>query len=177
MDTIHQALELAATLDLSDERDQWERLIDRAYRDGYRMGEHDHADDYERGRSDGALARKRAQHDLVDMARTDVARWGPGGRERFADPCPGDYPGGSAGLAKVRAAWLAAGLDLGPGPGWVHLSGPAVHWHKPCTSACYAYKPGWYTAADAAAILATLPGDYADTIASLRATAQESRAA
>jgi hypothetical protein len=161
-------------LELSDERDRWERLVEQAYRDGCRAAERAHADDYQRGLIDGALARKRAQHDLVEMARIDAAQWGPNGREHFADPRPGDYPGGADGLARIRAAWLTEGLGLGPGPGWVHLGGPVVHWHKPCTSACYAYKPGWHTTADAIGILATLPGDYAEVIAALRVQADES---
>jgi hypothetical protein len=171
MDTIYQALELAAALDLSDERDQWERLVEQAFRDGYRAAEAAHADDYQRGLIDGALVRKRAQHELVEMARIDAAQWGPAGREHFGDPRPGDYPGGAAGLARTRAAWLAEGLGLGPGPEWVHLSGPVVHYGHVCKPVCHQYKPGWHTIADAITILATLPGDYAATIAGLRATA------
>jgi len=167
-----------ALLELSDERDRWERLVEQAYRDGYRAAERARADDYQRGLIDGALARKRAQQDLVEMARIDAAQWGPEGREHFADPRPGDYPGGADGLARVRAAWLAEGLGLGPGPGWVHLGGWLVHGnpggHRPCTKACYAYKPGWYTIAEAIGILATLPGDYAGAIATLREQADES---
>ena len=39
------------------------------------------------------------------------------------------------------------------------LAGPVVHYHQ-CNAACYSYKPGWYTPAEAAAIMATLPGSY-----------------
>ena len=28
-----------------------------------------------------------------DLAELEARRWGPGGREHFADPRPGDYPG------------------------------------------------------------------------------------
>jgi hypothetical protein len=28
-----------------------------------------------------------------DLAEIDERRWGPGGREHFADPRPGDFPG------------------------------------------------------------------------------------
>ena len=59
-------------------------------------------------------------------------------------------------------------IDLGPGPGWVHLGGPEVHHHKRCTAACRAYRPGWHRTADAIAIIETLPGDYAGTLARLR---------
>ena len=52
---------------------------------------------YERGLAEGyvlALADLKAwQHDTVRDAELDRRRWGPGGRERFADPRPGDYPG------------------------------------------------------------------------------------
>ena len=29
----------------------------------------------------------------ADFAELEARRWGPGGREHFADPRPGDYPG------------------------------------------------------------------------------------
>ena len=162
----------APLLELSDERDQWERLCATAYRDGYQAAETAHQDDYERGLVAGALARKRAQHDLVEMARLDVARWGPAGREHFADPRAGDFTGGAEAIERVRQAWLRAGLSLGPGRGWVHLGGRVVHGnpggHRPCTPACSASRPGWHRIEDAVAILETLPGDYAETIAELR---------
>jgi hypothetical protein len=34
-----------------------------------------------------------AQHGIVRDAALEEVRWGPGGREHFADPRPGDYPG------------------------------------------------------------------------------------
>jgi hypothetical protein len=52
---------------------------------------------YERGLAEGyvlAVADFKAhQHGIVRDAELDLRRWGPGGRERFADPRPGDYPG------------------------------------------------------------------------------------
>jgi len=52
---------------------------------------------YERGQVDGYLRAvadvKAAQHGLVLDAELEARRWGPGGREHFADPRPGDYPG------------------------------------------------------------------------------------
>jgi hypothetical protein len=162
-----------ALLELSDERDRWERLCAAAYREGWQAAEQARADDYGTGYYDGILGRKRFEHQLAQEAELELLRWGPGGPEHFGDLRPGDWPGGVEGLARVRAAWLAEGLGLGPGPGWVHLSGPVVHWHKPCTSACYAYKPGWHTIVDAIAILSTLPGEYAEAIATLREQADE----
>ncbi len=52
---------------------------------------------YERGQVDGYLRAiadvKAVQHGLVLDAELEVRRWGPGGREHFADPRPGDFPG------------------------------------------------------------------------------------
>ena len=36
---------------------------------------------------------KAAQQGIVRDADLEVRRYGPGGREHFADPRPGDYPG------------------------------------------------------------------------------------
>jgi hypothetical protein len=85
--------ERAACLALSAERDLCLRRILAAWRAGYRAGELARADDYGRGLHDGALARKRAEHGLVELVRLELARWGPGGREHFADPRPDDFPG------------------------------------------------------------------------------------
>lgn len=78
---------------LSDERDQWSALVGETFRLGYAAALHDHQDDYRRGLLDGAGVRKRAEHDLVAFARLELARWGPGGREHFGDPRPGDFTG------------------------------------------------------------------------------------
>ena len=52
---------------------------------------------YERGQTDGYLRAvadvKAVQRGLVLDARLEERRWGPGGRARFADPRPGDFPG------------------------------------------------------------------------------------
>jgi hypothetical protein len=52
---------------------------------------------YESGYSDGytrAIADvKAAQHGIVRDVELETRRWGPGGRARFADPCPGDFRG------------------------------------------------------------------------------------
>lgn len=80
-------------LNISDERDQWRRLADQLWRDGFEAAELARADDYARGLADGAYCRKRAQQDLVEAARLDLLRWGDAGREHFSDPRPGDFPG------------------------------------------------------------------------------------
>jgi hypothetical protein len=150
------------------------------------------AAEYERGRADGAIAAiaalKRAQHQAVDDLDAYLNRWHvccprcrqeghkegcpdcqASTQETFGDPLAGDYPGGAAGIARTKDTWEKAGFDFPHwGPDWVHLSGPTVHWHKPCTAACYAYEPGWYRIAAAIAIIETLPGDYAEALADLR---------
>ncbi len=67
-----------------------------AWRDGWRACEIHHGDAYEAGFADGIMAVKRAQHDAYRLTQTDVARWGRGGREHFADPRPGDFRGRGA---------------------------------------------------------------------------------
>ena len=61
------------------------------------MAEHAAATSYERGVADGyahAIADvKAAQHGLVRDAELETRRWGPGGRARFSDLRPGDFPG------------------------------------------------------------------------------------
>ena len=98
-DTRPDQADIAALLELSDERDAHLQLRHQAFREGWRAAELAHADDYQRGLVDGALVRKRAQHEIVELARLDALRWGPDGREHFADPRPGDFPGRAASAA------------------------------------------------------------------------------
>jgi hypothetical protein len=60
------------------------------------------AREYERGFAEGyarAIADVKAvQHEIVRDAGLDTLRWGPGGRDHFADPRPGDFPGRAADL-------------------------------------------------------------------------------
>jgi hypothetical protein len=55
------------------------------------------AEAYEPGAAEGyaqAIADvKAAQHGIVRDAELKTRRWGPVGREHFADPRPGDFPG------------------------------------------------------------------------------------
>lgn len=55
---------------------------------------------YERGQLDGYLRAiadvKAVQHGLVLDAQLEALRYGPGGRDHFADPRPGDFPGRAA---------------------------------------------------------------------------------
>jgi len=61
------------------------------------MAGHAAAAGYERGQVDGYLRAvadfKAFQHAEVADAELQARRWGPGGREHFADPRPGDFPG------------------------------------------------------------------------------------
>ena len=43
-------------------------------------------------------------------AELEEKRWGPGGREHFADPRPGDFPGG---LARKREPEPETELEIG----------------------------------------------------------------
>ena len=53
--------------------------------------------EFDRGYSEGYLRAvadvKAAQHGIVRDAALEEIRWGPGGREHFADARPGDFPG------------------------------------------------------------------------------------
>ena len=55
------------------------------------------AREFDRGYAEGYLRAvadaKAAQHGIVRDAALEEVRWGPGGREHFADPRPGDYLG------------------------------------------------------------------------------------
>lgn len=55
---------------------------------------------YERGLADGYVLAiedmKAAQQGIVRDAGLELERWGPGGREHFGDPRPGDFPGRGA---------------------------------------------------------------------------------
>ena len=59
---------------------------------------------YEAGRRDAEAEMAQAWAEAADpvahggpaFADLEECRWGPGGREHFADPRPGDYPGLSA---------------------------------------------------------------------------------
>ena len=148
------------------------------------------ASEYERGLREGYLLAtadlKRAQHQAVNDLDAYLSRWHvccrpcrlAGHQEgcpychvrtrlTFGEATPGE-PSGPQLAAVAAASWEP--LGFGPGPGWVHLGGRYVHWHHPCTAACD-YPPGWYTAADAIAIIEALPGDYAKVLDELRTQA------
>ena len=76
-----RARETAGLLDLSDERDTWERLTATAERRSY-----------DAGRADG-ITEGRARVIRAWQAGLEHARYGPRGRAGFAQPRPGDYPG------------------------------------------------------------------------------------
>jgi hypothetical protein len=87
----------AGVLALSDERDLWRALMDDHWREGYRLGwEHGwraghQAADAEQAASWREVAGPIARGGLA--ADLQQRRWGPGGREHFGDPRPGDFAG------------------------------------------------------------------------------------
>jgi hypothetical protein len=148
-------------------REAYERGREDGWREGHEAAEHEMAERWDK--IAGPIAR-------IDPERThgdlEVRRWGPDGREHFGDPRPGDRSPAQM-IEKARASWAPLGL---PPDGLVYISGPAVHWHRPCTSACYAYKPGWYSPERVIEILRTLPGDYRANISELeRKAARQER--
>jgi hypothetical protein len=155
--------DLARVLEQSDERDRYERRILNAWHEGFAAAEATHADDYSLGYAAAIADVKSAEHDIVRafQAQAPAARWSVRGQRRtrhaFADPHPGDYPGGPLPLEH---------------PGKVWLGGQGVHRHN-CSQACRSCRPGWYTPAEAARILAGLPGDYAGEIERLTAMSAE----
>jgi hypothetical protein len=87
-----------SVLEQSTERDRQLALRLAAYRQGFRHGWDVGVD---RGRRQAereqAASWYAATHPIaiggISHAELERRRWGPGGREHFADPRPGDYPG------------------------------------------------------------------------------------
>ena len=69
------------------------RYRDQMAREMYALG-------YEQGLTEGYVLAvsdvKAVQHGIVRDAELEARRWGPGGRARFADQRPGDFPGRGA---------------------------------------------------------------------------------
>jgi len=92
----------AEFLALSGERDLARRLRHGYWAEGYRLGrERGWREGYEQaaadlGRDWQAFTRPTAQR-LAAEHGLMLRRWGPGGREHFGDPRPGDFPGRGAG--------------------------------------------------------------------------------
>jgi hypothetical protein len=80
---------VAELLELSDLLDGQLRMRLAAFREGYELGGEA---GYQAGYVDGILARKHAQHQLVEDLAVYLRRW-DGRREDFGKPRPGDYPG------------------------------------------------------------------------------------
>jgi hypothetical protein len=91
-------------LELSAERDVHHQLRLAAWQEGYRQG---YGDGYDAGRREEARERDQAWNAIakpiarggVTHAELERRRWGPGGREHFGDPRPGDRPGQRKGAA------------------------------------------------------------------------------
>jgi hypothetical protein len=85
---------MAQVLALSDERDQWERRLQAEGRAAYQAGYEDALRD-----TDRTWARNPLHAPMLlaepTQAELELRRYGPGGRDHFGDPRPGDYPGGA----------------------------------------------------------------------------------
>jgi hypothetical protein len=105
MTTIPQPPDIASLLELSDERDQWERLCRsrerEAYRHGYSAGR---ADGYRDGYSQAVIDWKVTAAGMTNLggptsAELDRRRYPPDGRLSWiqpgdqADPLPDDFAG------------------------------------------------------------------------------------
>ena len=79
---------------LSDERDQHEARLQAAERAAYLRGQADgYKDGYEAGArlADAQWRRIAPDPGAPTLAELETRRWGPRGREHFADPRPGDF--------------------------------------------------------------------------------------
>jgi hypothetical protein len=130
----------AAVLDRSDERDVELQRILTAWREGFLRGLEVGMQEGRRQAAEEESAQRREAAGLVAKATAgpshtelELRRWGPGGREHFGDPRPGDFAG--------------QGDRPQPRPAGVWLGGPPVHYHE-CTAVCRSYAPGWYTLPD-----------------------------
>jgi hypothetical protein len=91
---------VAELLELSDERDAWLLRLGTAQLDAYDIGFAVGVAVGRRQVLDEEAAYRRATAALTRNASAgrpfsdlEMLRWGPCGREHFADPRPGDYPG------------------------------------------------------------------------------------
>jgi hypothetical protein len=68
------------------------QIAQAAYRQGLQAGD---AAGYARAYTEMTHAWREAAADVSGLSRAELeeARWGPGGREHFAAPRPGDFPG------------------------------------------------------------------------------------
>jgi hypothetical protein len=88
---------IAELIALSDERDLWLRWLLNAQRQAYEAGRADgFAEGWREAEWDMALSWHAAAAPVARSGELQRRRWGPGGREHFADPRPGDYPGDAA---------------------------------------------------------------------------------
>lgn len=94
LSTLAQTYPGASLLEISDERDLWLDRLHAAERAAYERG---YTDGDTAGYARGARLME-ATAPVLDPAAPSLTelerrRWGPGGRQRFGDPRPGDFPG------------------------------------------------------------------------------------
>ncbi len=142
---------LEALPDPLTEAEYRRQLCREAFERGRAFGDRE---GYERARAEQAADWHAVAHPASRGGESHTTyeerRWGPLGREHFADPRPGDRTPEQI-LARARSSWEPLGL---PEPGMVYLAGRVVHYHPPCLPICYSYEPGWYPAEKAAEIVA-----------------------
>ena len=135
------------------------QLCREAFERGRALGDRE---GYERARAEQAADWHAVAHPASrggeSYTTDEERRWGPLGREHFAEPKPDDRAPEQI-LARARASWEPLGL---PEPGMIHLGGTAVHHNPPCFPVCYSYKPGWYHAEKAEKILAAISAAIAE---------------
>lgn len=90
----------SAIMAISRERDIWISRVLAAWRDGYRIATLDGDDRYQEGFYDGAMYRKKIEHEIVGDLRVELSRWGIGGREDANLGRVERYKGG-------RVPWIA----------------------------------------------------------------------
>jgi hypothetical protein len=96
--------EVTRLLALSDERDLHQRRRLAAWLDGYRLGRaHGRAEGRAEAEAEMTASWYEVAHPIArggpPRDELERRRWGPGGRARFGEPRPGDYPGQGAAAA------------------------------------------------------------------------------
>ena len=85
---------IAELIALSDERDLWLRWLLAAQRQAYEAGTAGgFAEGWAECEWDHALSWHQLAGQVARSGDLEHKRWGPGGRARFGDPRPSDFPG------------------------------------------------------------------------------------
>jgi hypothetical protein len=97
---ISDPADVARVLELSDERDEWQRVCLARERAAFERGRREGWDTGRRALLDELAEAQRYMCQRVrpilmspPFAELELRRWGPGGREHFGDPRPGQFEG------------------------------------------------------------------------------------